>query len=184
MPVVGIDDAQARFGCGGQVNGVSAPQKDGRRQPLVDISNSCHNFLILSEPLESSHLDMSPYLGQQGGISRCSDRSFAQLAMEGRYHFGLPVRRADNMVCRRELSNGVCARVSIVKPDQVTGIEVDHNPSCSRSSLIVFVESVPPRKYFRWARNARVNVGWAKNGLAGMGETGMILATKRPRSVT
>src|SRR5436309_468490 len=114
MPVVGIDDAQARFGCGGQVNGVSAPQKDGRRQ----------------------------------------------------------------------LSNGVCARVSIVKPDQVTGIEVDHNPSCSRSSLIVFVESVPPRKYFRWARNARVNVGWAKNGLAGMGETGMILATKRPRSVT
>ena len=166
------------------MNGVSAPQKDGCRQPLVDISNSCHNFLILREPLESSHLDMSPYLGQQGGISRCSDRSFAPLAMEGRYHFGLPVRRSDNMVCRRELSNGVCARVSIVKPDQVTGIEVDHNPSRSRSSLIVFVESVPPRKYFRWARNARVNVGWAKNGLAGMGETGMILATKRPRSVT
>src|SRR2546430_99707 len=100
MPVVGIDDAQARFGCGGQVNGVSAPQKDGCRQPLVDISNSCHNFLILREPLESSHLDMSPYLGQQGGISRCSDRSFAQLAMEGRYHFGLPVRRSDNMACR------------------------------------------------------------------------------------
>jgi hypothetical protein len=29
----------------------------------------------------------------------------------------LPVRRAGQMVCRRERSNGVCARISKVKPD-------------------------------------------------------------------
>src|SRR5262249_38317541 len=117
MPVIRIDDAEARFGCSGQVNGIGAPQKDGCWQLLINVSNSRHNFLILREPLESSYPDMRSYLTQQGSISRRSDRSFAELAVEGRNHFGLPVRRAGHMVCCRERSNVVCARVRIVKPD-------------------------------------------------------------------
>src|SRR5215469_3579742 len=87
--------------------------------------------------------------------------------MKGREHFGLAVSRRGNMVGGSELTNRVGAGVSVVEPDQITGVEVDHSISWSRSSLIVRVESVPPRRCLRWARNTRVNLGLAKKGLAG-----------------
>src|SRR5213078_2454408 len=67
---------------------------------------------------------------------------------------------------------------------KVARIEVDHNTSRLRSLLMACVESVPPRRYLRLARNAGVNLGSAKNGLMGGGDAGTILATRRPRSVT
>ena len=89
--------------------------------------------------------------------------------MKGREHFGLAVSRRGNMVSGSERANRVGAGVLVVEPDQITGVEVDHSISWSRSSLIVRVESVPPRRCLRWARNARVNLGLAKKGWAGGG---------------
>jgi hypothetical protein len=68
--------------------------------------------------------------------------------------------------------------------DVIARIEIDHVTLWSRSSLMVSVESVPPRRYLRWARKPCVNLGLAKNGLAGSGDADTILATRRPRSVT
>src|SRR6516164_7101156 len=100
------------------------------------------------------------------------------------HHFGLAVGCTCYMVCCCESPNGVCAGVLIIEPDKVARIEVDHNTSRLRSSLMACVESVPPRRCLRLARNARVNLGSAKNGFAGRGDAGTILATRRPRSVT
>jgi hypothetical protein len=81
------------------------------------------------------------------------------------------------MVCSCESPNGVSAGVLIIEPGQVARIEVDHNTSRLRSSLMASVESVPPRRCLRLARNVRVNLGSAKNALAGRGDAGTILAT-------
>jgi hypothetical protein len=48
------------------------------------------------------------------------------------------------MVGGRERANRICAGVLIIEPDQITGVEVDHPTSWSRSSLILRVESFPP----------------------------------------
>src|SRR5215470_1666951 len=104
--------------------------------------------------------------------------------MKGRNHFSLAVGCAGHMVRSREHANSLGSAVRIVKPNEVARIEVDHNTPLSRSSLIVIVESVPPRRCLRWARKSRVNLGLAKNGLAGTGFAGTIFATRRPRSVT
>src|SRR5207237_9134554 len=104
--------------------------------------------------------------------------------MERCHHFGLSVGRACHMVCCRESPNGFCSGVLIIEPDKVARIEVDHNTSRLRSSLMACVESVPPRRYLRLARNAGVNLGSEKNGLTGGGDAGTILATTRPRPVT
>jgi len=93
---------------------------------------------------------------------------FAQLAVKGREHFGLAVSCRGNMVGGSEGPNGVGAGVLVIEPDQITAVEIVHSTSWSRSSLIVRVESVPPRRCLRWARNARVNLGLAKKGLAGV----------------
>src|SRR2546429_3572571 len=73
--------------------------------------------------------------------------------MERCHHFGLAVGRACHMVCCRESPNGFCSGVLIIEPDKVARIEVDHNTSRLRSSLMACVESVPPRRYLRLARN-------------------------------
>ena len=126
----------------------------------------------------------APALGLTRQHTRWSDRPFPQFAMERCHHFGLTMGSTSHMVCCRECPNCVCTSVLIVEPNEIARIEVDHNTSWLRSSLIVRVESVPPRRYLRWARNARVNLGLAKKGLAGRGDAATILATRRPRSVT
>src|SRR5215472_5016643 len=104
--------------------------------------------------------------------------------MERSYHLCLAMDCRGHVVCRCERANRVGTWILVIKSDEIARIEVDHSISWSRSSLIVSVESVPPRRYLRWARKARVNVGLAKYGLAGSGDAGTILATRRPRSVT
>jgi hypothetical protein len=54
--------------------------------------------------------------------------------MKGREHFGLPVSRRGNMVGGSERANRVGARVLVVEPDEITGVEVDYSISWSRSS--------------------------------------------------
>jgi len=127
---------------------------------------------------------MRPDLAQQGGISGWPDRPFAQFAMKRRNHFSLAVGGAGHVVRCRKRANRIRSSVCVIEPDEVARIEVDQNTSRSRSSLIVHVESVPPRRCLRWARKARVNLGLAKKGLAGKGVAATILAIRRPRSVT
>lgn len=70
------------------------------------------------------------------------------------------------------------ARILVIEPDEVDAIEVDHRTS--RSSPMISVESVPPRSRLRSRRKARVQAGLAKNGCAGGGDAGTILAISCP----
>ena len=71
----------------------------------------------------------------------------------------LPSRRqcVGAAISGREDANRVRTGVLLIEPDKVARIEIDHNTSRSRSSLMACVESVPPRRCLRLARNARVN---------------------------
>lgn len=149
MPVIRIEDTEACLGRRGQVNRIGRPQKHRAWELPINVSNARQNFFALCEPLESSGLDMRLYLGDERGIRRRSNGPFPQLAMERGHHFRLPVRRTCQVVCRRERTNRVRAGILIVEPDEIARIEVDHSALWSRSSLIVRVESVPPRRDLR-----------------------------------
>jgi len=62
MCVIGVNDAELRFCCRGQVNGVGCPEKHSRRQLLIDVPDSQENFAILRKPPEGSRFDMCPHL--------------------------------------------------------------------------------------------------------------------------
>ena len=64
MSVVRINDAKARFGGSGQVNGVCRSQKHTRWKLLIDLPDSQENFGVLRKPVESSGLNVRPYLSQ------------------------------------------------------------------------------------------------------------------------
>lgn len=149
MPVIRIDDTEACFGRGGQVSCIGRPQKHRVREVPINVSNARQNFFALREPPESSGLDMRPYLADERGIRRRSNGPFPQLAMERGHHFRLPVRCTCQVVCRRERTNRLGVGILIVEPDEIARIEVDHSALWSRSSLIVRVESVPPRRDLR-----------------------------------
>lgn len=184
MRVVGINNAKARLGRRRQMDGVGRTQKYGCRQFLIDLPDTRKNVPVLRQPMKRSGLDVRLYLGDKGAIGGGPDGPFPQFAMECGDHFGLAMDRARHVVGCCERANSLGARILVIKPDEVAGIEVDHRTWPSRSSLMVSVESVPPRRCLRWARKARVNLGLAKNGLAGTGDAGTILAISCPRSVT
>lgn len=92
--------------------------------------------------------------------------------------------RASQVVRCRQSTDFVGSRIVEVKPDEIARVEIDHTISRSRSSLINFVESTPPLRCLRCARNARVKRGEAKNGFTGEGRAGTIFAINRPLSVT
>lgn len=149
MPVIRIHDTEACFGRGGQVNRIGRPQKHRARELPINVSNAHEDFFALREPLESSGRDMRLYLADERGIRRRSNGPFPQLAMERGHHFRLPVRCTCQVVCRRERTNRVGAGILIIEPYEIARIEVDHSALWSRSSLIVLVESVPPRRDLR-----------------------------------
>ena len=124
--------------------------------------------------MKGSGLNVGSYLVKQRSIGCGPDRSFAQFAMERGQHFGPSVGRARNVVGCRECANLPGARSFVIQAHQIAGIEINHGIWRSRSWLMRSVESVPPRRYLRWARKARVNFGEAKNGLAGKGHAGTI----------
>src|SRR5215467_12794265 len=127
---------------------------------------------------------MRATLTDQRRIRRRSDRPFAQLAMERRHHFRLPMGCRSYVVACGKQANRFSTGTLVIETDEVAGVEIDHEASWFRSSLMVKVESVPPRRYLRCPRKACVNLGCAKNGFAGSGDAGTILAMSRPRSVT
>lgn len=149
MPVIRIEETKACLGRGGQVNRIGRPQKHRTWKLPINVSKARQNFFALREPAESSGLDMRLYLADERGIRRRSNGPFPQLAMERSHHFRLPVRCTCEVVCRRERTNRVGAGILIVEPDEIARIEVDHSALWSRSSLIVRVESVPPRRDLR-----------------------------------
>src|SRR5215467_10104403 len=104
--------------------------------------------------------------------------------MKRRHHFHLPMCCRSYVVARGKYAYRFGTGVLVIEANEVAGVEIDHEASRFRSSLMVNVESVPPRRYLRCVRKACVNLGFAKNGFAGIGDAGTILATSRPRSVT
>lgn len=134
--------------------------------------------------MKGSCLVVSAYLSKQRGIRSLRNHAFSQFAMKRRYHFSFAVCRARYVVCCRQCTDFVGPRIVEVEPDEVTRVEIDQSISRSRPSLINFVESTPPLRCLRCARNARVKRGIAKNGFTGDGRAGTIFAINRPLSVT
>src|SRR5215469_5525536 len=166
------------------MKGISRTQKHSCRQLFIDLQDERKDVFILREPMKCPVLDVRSYLTDKGSKGNRPDGPLAKLAMKGSDHFSLPMRGACYMVSCCQRPNSIGARILVVEPYQVARIEVDHRISRSRSWLMLSVESVPPRRCLRCFRNARVNLGSAKNGLAGTGEAGTILAMSCPRSVT
>jgi hypothetical protein len=134
--------------------------------------------------MKRSRFVVRAYLSKQRGIGSLRNRPFSQLAMKRRNHFSAAVCRACHVVRCRQGTDFVGSRIVEIKPDEIARVEIDHTISRSRSSLINFVESTPPLRCLRCARNARVKRGIAKNGFTGEGRAGTIFAINRPLSVT
>jgi len=166
------------------MNGIGRTQKHSSRQLFIDLQDERKDVLVLREPMECPVLDVRLYLTDKGSKGYGSDGPLSKFAMKGSDHFSLPMRGACDVIGCCQRPNSICARILVVEPYEVARIEVDHRISRSRSWLMLSVESVPPRRCLRCFRNARVNLGSAKNGLAGTGEAGTILAMSCPRSVT
>src|SRR6185437_189468 len=104
--------------------------------------------------------------------------------MEGGHHLRLSECRASNVIGCSQSTYLVGAGILVIETHQITRVEVDHSTSRSRCWLTIAVESVPPRRDFRWRRKARVYRGSAKKGFEGGGAAGTIFAIRCPRSVT
>jgi len=134
--------------------------------------------------MKCSRFVVSANLSKQRGIGSFRNRPFSQLAMKRRNHFSVAVCCACYVIRCRQATDYAGSRIVEVKPDEIARVEIDHTTSRSRSSLINFVESTPPLRCLRLARNARVKRGAAKNGFTGVGRAGTIFAINRPLSVT
>src|SRR5579875_1514410 len=176
MRVIRIHRAETGFGSRRQMHGIGRSQKHRPRQLLVDLPNAGKNVRTLRNPLESARLNVRLQLANERRIRGSADRAFSQLPMECSNHLRLPMRRAGQVVGGRQRTDRIRARVLVIQPHQIAGIEVDHRISRPRSSPIISVESVPPCSRARSRRKAGVYVGSAKNGCAGSGDAGTILA--------
>jgi hypothetical protein len=129
-------------------------------------------------------LVVNAHLSEQCCIGCLRYRPLPQLAVKGRDHLSLAMCRACNVRRGRERMNLFSSGVVIIESDKIARVEIDQTISRSRASLMRLVLSLPPLRCLRCARNARVNLGLAKNAFNGAGWAGTILAISLPRSVT
>src|SRR5690606_32313916 len=100
------------------------------------------------QPVDRSGGQIGLELRQHRAIGLRRQGALAQFAMKCGHGFGLSEGGTGYVIRRGEFPHFVISRIVEIKPDQITGIEIDHRSS--RSAEMPAVASVPGESFIAW----------------------------------
>ncbi len=147
MPVVGINFGEALLGGAGEVEGIGRAEKGRGRSGKIDRLYSGDMDIGNGQPAQRSSDCVGVELGQQRLELGWRGHALADLTVGRGHKFGPPMKGAEKLIHRRRVSaNFGAARLDALEFEEIVGVVVGGAHRAARSSEIIRVESVPPRK--------------------------------------